>query len=34
MLRVFRRAQEQGLHGLTMDADAGVYELVMPFGPG
>jgi hypothetical protein len=32
MLRVFRRGAEQGLHGLSMDADAGVYELDMPFG--
>jgi len=31
MLRVFRRGQEHGLHGLAMDADAGVYELDMPF---
>src|SRR5215213_10934474 len=29
MLRVFRRGQELGLHGLGMDADAGVYELDM-----
>ena len=33
MLRVFRRGQERGLHGLGMDADAGVYELDLPFGP-
>jgi RimJ/RimL family protein N-acetyltransferase len=33
MLRVFRRGQEQGLHGLSMDTDAGIHELEMPFGP-
>jgi RimJ/RimL family protein N-acetyltransferase len=33
MLRVFRRGQEQGLHGLSMDTDAGIHELEMSFGP-
>jgi hypothetical protein len=32
MLRVFRRGQE-GLHGLSMDTDAGIQELEMSFGP-